>query len=822
MEKEIIDNLKSRGFNVMPSKLSTKIPLVNEWKSLQDKKYSGEFPDNCNAAIICGSISNNLFVLDLDDASIYDDFKEYHDKTFIVKSGKGYHLYFRTDGSLPPNANGVEDARGRTLEIQVEGKYVMSPGSFVVPDEKMKHRYPEENRNGFYYKIISDLPVLTINPNEIKEKLDSLGFKTAKKPICDIRNGVKEGSRDNDVFKYTCYLVREFGLSGETLLKAVNDQNTKNQPPLNNSDIDRIVSRALGYEGKNIEKHDTMIAKHLSKDEPIELSMHDITPIHEGVPIKFHATIIAVGERKTITISADFECSHGHKTYVKCDIFHVMNMPIICDDPGCKQRDFVIDRDSLVTEYVQLMRIEEFLDESKESTPVEFDAEIIGDKIGEAYVGQRKNFTAKFRSIIQKKGTRENVIVFEIIEMEDVEQGSGCMPTKEEIIEWESTDILNRVNMSIAPELLFNSNIKKSIMFSIAGGVGLNGKRSNIHVALLGDAQLGKSELLTAFHELVPGSGIALGNSSTGAGLTIGMVKLFNGTMVPKPGLLPKHTGYPIFFDEGDKMTTKDMESLYGCMEQQFVTMNKVGTSGLKLSAVNQIIFAGNPKNGKYNPNIPMMENFNMSEPFITRYDVIWLIVDKNSGDLDEKTRNHIRSFKNSNESYMKKDALQRYFTYVRTLSPIVPEELDHKIDDIHKKMRKLNQKQDGLNIGWRQYYGLYRLVTACAACNLREIVTQEDIDTVYDIIKESLLSLKMDIEEGKNQSTFLTTTQSKEKLFLEIWNAMMDEIGEIDKDEFIKELGKHTPFTPLSAEIEFSRRSEKFILNNTTEKYRL
>jgi len=396
------------------------------------------------------------------------------------------------------------------------------------------------------------------------------------------------------------------------------------------------------------------------------------------------------------------------------------------------------------------------------------------------------------------------------------------MPEDKEIEEWKSIDILNRVNTSIAPELLFNSNIKKSIMFSIAGGVGLNGKRSNIHVALLGDAQLGKSELLTAFHGLVPGSGYALGNSSTGAGLTIGMVKLYNGTMVPKPGLLPRHTGYPIFFDEGDKMNTKDMESLYGCMEQQIVTNNKVGSSGLKLPAVNQIIFAGNPKNGKYNPGIPMMENFNMSEPFITRYDVIWLIVDKNSADLDEKTRNHIRSCKSSKESFMKKDELQRYFTYVRTLSPTVPDELGNKINDIHKKMRKLNQKQDGLNIGWRQYYGLYRLVTACAACNLREIATQEDIDTVYNIIKESLLTLKMDIEAGKNQSTFLTTTQSKEKLFLEIWSVMMDDNGEVDKDEFIKELAKHNPFTPLSAEIEFSRRSDKFILNNTTEKYRL
>jgi len=822
MEKEIITDLHNRGFNVMPAKLGTKMPMVGEWLSLQNKKYDGEFPNSCNAAIICGAISDNLFVLDLDEASIYDDFREYHGKTFTVQSGKGYHLYFRTDGFLPPNANGVEDSRGRTLEIQVEGKYVMSPGSFVVPDEKSKHKYPISKQNGFYYKIICDKPVMTINPGIIKEKLDSLGFVTTRSKMADIKNGVKEGSRDNDVFKYTCYLVREFGLSGETLLKAVEDQNKKNKPPLYDSDLTRIINRALSYEGKNVERVDDIISKIIASDEPMEISMQDITPILEGVPVKFHATVTAVGERYTITKEANFICGDGHDNPTVCDSFHNIKIPIVCDDPGCKQRDFDIDRDSLKTEYVQLMRIEEFLEESRNSTPVEFDAEIIGDKIGEAYAGQRKNFTAKFRSIITEKKGQHNNIVFEIVEMEDTEQGTGCLPEPEEVDTWREIDIFNKVCISVAPELLFNNNIKKSIMFSIAGGTGLNGKRSNIHVALPGDAQLGKSEILEAFHKLTPGSGFALGGSLSGPGLTIGMVKLFNGTMVPKPGLLPRHTGYPVYFDEGDKMSDKDMESLFECMEQQTVTNNKVGANGLRLPAINQIIFAGNPKNGKYNHNISIMDNFNMSEPFITRFDIIWLLIDKNSADLDAKIRKHIRDFKRNEGSYLKTDELQRYFTYIKTLSPTLPEELETKLDDIHKKMRRLNTKQDGLNMGWRQYYGLHRLVTACAACHLRDTVTQEDIDIVYSIIKESLNSLKMDIEGGGNQSTFLTTSQSKEKLFLEIWNAMMDDNFEVDKDDFITELGKHHPFTGLTAEIEFSKRSDRMILNNNSGKYKI
>lgn len=806
----------------MPAKLGTKMPMVVEWLSLQNKKYDGEFPNNCNAAIICGAISDNLFVLDLDEASIYNDFAEYHNKTFIVESGKGYHLYFRTDGFLPPNANGVEDNRGRTLEIQVEGKYVMSPGSFVVPDSKSKHKYPIGKQNGFYYKIISDLPVMTINPNVIKEKLDALGFITAKKKMFDIKKGTKEGSRNNDTFKYACFVIREFGLSGEALKSAVFALNQKHTIPLPESEVNTIIRQALTNEGENIEKHNDIVSKIMASDTPMEISMQDITPILEGVSVKFHATVTAVGERYTITKEATYKCPDGHDTHIKQDKNHDIKIPVICDDVGCKHRDFVLDRDSLKTEYVQIMRIEEFLEESRNSTPVEFDAEIIGDKIGEAYAGQRKNFTAKFRSIPVKKDVRENRIVFEIVEMENVEQGSGCLPEDTEVDTWREIDIFNKVCKSIAPELLFNNNIKKSIMFSIAGGTGLNGKRSNIHVAIPGDAQLGKSEMLEAFYKLTPGSGFALGGSLSGPGLTIGMVKLYNGTMVPKPGLLPRHTGYPVYFDEGDKMSEKDMDSLFECMEQQTVTNNKAGVNGLRLPAVNQIIFAGNPKNGKYNHNISIMDNFNMSEPFITRFDIIWLLTDKNSADLDAKTRKHIRDFKRNEGSYMKTDELQRYFAYIKTLSPTLPEELETKLDDIHKKMRRLNTKQDGLNMGWRQYYGLHRLVTACAACHLRETVTQDDIDIVYTIVRESLKSLDMDIEDGKNQSTFLTTSQSKEKLFLEVWNAMLDDNMELDKGDFITELGKHPPFTALTAEVEWNKRSDKFILNNNSNKYRL
>ena len=72
-----IDDLKARGFNVIPLKEKSKEPIVGlNWKKFQDEKYDGSFPENCNFAIICGNSSGNLFVVDCDDFSLYDEFPE--------------------------------------------------------------------------------------------------------------------------------------------------------------------------------------------------------------------------------------------------------------------------------------------------------------------------------------------------------------------------------------------------------------------------------------------------------------------------------------------------------------------------------------------------------------------------------------------------------------------------------------------------------------------------------------------------------------------------------------------------------------------------
>ena len=285
------------GFNVMPLLPQSKRPLVSSWKPLQSQKYDGEFPENGNAAVICGKISGNLYVVDLDDASIYDDLSEYHD-TLTVKTGKGYHLYFRCVGNPPVNIHGMMDKRGRTIDIKGESGYVVAPGSFYKPAAKEVMKYPAENREGFEYMIQLDKKPKYVSPARLMARLNQLGFNTGGTTFDEIEKGVSEGGRNDATFKYACMLVRRYDLDQTALLLELEKLNTRHSPPLPAEELEIIAAQAIHYESKPSDS-----------GEVIDVEMRDINAdIHEAVRIRFKGSIIALGERQTYIKQADYSC----------------------------------------------------------------------------------------------------------------------------------------------------------------------------------------------------------------------------------------------------------------------------------------------------------------------------------------------------------------------------------------------------------------------------------------------------------------------------------------------------------------------------------
>lgn len=840
MQEIELQQLKNLGFNLMPLQPKSKDPMGGtKWKRLQTERYDGAFPADCNVAVICGEISGRIFVVDLDDESLFKEFEAFHD-TYIVKTGKGYHIYLKYNAFAPPNRK-FDDARGRHIDIKSEGGYVLAAGSIHPSGKK--------------YEVLSDLPIRTVNVQAVMTLLQKIGFDTEKRPIEDIAKGVGQGTRDSDTFKYLCYLIREKGLAGAALEKEAFELNARHKPPMPDDQVRKLIAQAVRYEGHNItvseellgmdeleaaikedrdltkfikqfgEELVTSTAKELGKSINTirHVTWQEIKPDLEGIPIAFEGRVIAAGERMTYTKKASYQCTTCNATRdMVCDAYRKMSVPVCGKD---KQAMEVIP-ETKVTDYIQQIRMQEFIEVARDNSPGEFNAEIIGENVGYAIIGSKYSFVGKFRSM-PPKGEDYNDIVFDIMKMEKVEQDETCMPEKSEVERWESDpSIYERVRDSIAPELHLDPMVKETCMLACIGGTSLNGKRDRINIGLYGDAQMGKSELLEFLHKMIPGSGFTIGKQATAAGLTIGMIKLHDGTMAPKPGLFPLHNGKPVFWDEVDKATPDGRDAALEVMEQGRVTLTKSGSSipDMRLPAECPLIDAGNPKNGKFNRSYPSIaDNFVMTVPFITRHDLVWLFVDQNDPEVDEVIMNHIQDFKLHADKYMKMEELQRFFAYTSKIKATIPEELNESMKVIYRKLRPLN-KQDSFPIGLRQFYGIHRLVTASAAAHLRHVATMDDVKIIEKIIFASLKSLFMNVETGEIEKEMSPGKQKRNDVFLSTWGKLQDDNKTVDKDEFLKILGQTKPFTIFDAEDEWNKCENRgmFNIDTDTGRYRL
>lgn len=125
------------GLSVIP--LNGKRPALNGWKVYQQRRATtpeitgwhqrGLFD---NIGIVCGEVSGNLVVLDLDGAAGYPAFAAtfpHLAKTYTVASGGGVgkHVYFRVD-QLPPSVKAMGTPIGN-IELCGVGRPVVAPPS---------------------------------------------------------------------------------------------------------------------------------------------------------------------------------------------------------------------------------------------------------------------------------------------------------------------------------------------------------------------------------------------------------------------------------------------------------------------------------------------------------------------------------------------------------------------------------------------------------------------------------------------------------------------------------------------------------------------
>ncbi|ONM01182.1 DNA replication licensing factor MCM7 [Zea mays] len=312
----------------------------------------------------------------------------------------------------------------------------------------------------------------------------------------------------------------------------------------------------------------------------------------------------------------------------------------------------------------------------------------------------------------------------------------------------EDGDIYSKLARSLAPEIFGHEDVKKALLLLLVGaphrkladGMKIRG---DLHICMMGDPGVAKSQLLKHIINVAPRGVYTTGRGSSGVGLTAAVQKdpVTNEFVLEGGALVLADMGI-CAIDEFDKMEESDRTAIHEVMEQQTVSIAKAGIT-TSLNARTAILAAANPAWGRYDMRRTPAENINLPPALLSRFDLLWLILDRADMETDLEMARHVVHVHQNLES----PALGAYISAARRVIPSVPRELEEYIATAYSSIRQEEAKSNAPTsyTTIRTLLSILRISIALARLRFSETVAQSDVDEALRLMQMSKYSLYSD-----------------------------------------------------------------------------
>jgi replicative DNA helicase Mcm len=498
----------------------------------------------------------------------------------------------------------------------------------------------------------------------------------------------------------------------------------------------------------------------------------EISPNNDkGNLITVEGVLEATTEPKAELVSGTFECESCGALYEKEQDGNKPKSPYKCE---CGSKKFsIVD---LEHETVVLGRVKDKPGKtSRKTIPVKISGSLAEDRAktlnatgqGIRVTGYIELFSPKKTADFLDVRLIANNLEIEEDKWEDIEVSEKEREKLEEFKEdREFSELRKNLVNSLASERIAGlERMKEAVLVWFLG----RSNDSNLHVLVVGEPGLGKSDLMSYVSEEFPRTLKSVGTGSTGVGITATVRKdELTGDFVAEAGAVPQaHQGFHIL-DESDKAKEEDLSKLNEALSDKSITLSKANVHAEIPADVSEFAM-GNPKKSLFDRHDPVYQQIPISrEDLLERFDIKLAIKREDIKDdreaqeeILDKMLERSEASPNLTDEGLDKRELINYIAIAQSIDPEFSDEVVEKMKNVYFELTDVDRNNEKKSFfGPRRFSSLQKLCIAYARMDLSDTVEIKHLNRASRFLRDCYET--MDFEIGKDSFDDITTERNR------------------------------------------------------------